>query len=215
MLTRSSFNFRRCFRQGRSPREPEPDGKPDNLGVPYTYLVPAYKGVTKVDDMTVRVDLTPNPVRACGPSVRRRPSSRALNAVAGEGEGIMRLSPGGHGSVQGSLPFEPKPSGWELVPQRRLLGSEAGARIGSIAIIKTDPAALVNDLLSGNIDAMVCAAAGECRPAQGGELCTELLTRRSRLTIWALKHDEGAVRRRSGSPVRELGRWTRRASQRS
>jgi peptide/nickel transport system substrate-binding protein len=51
------YNFRRAFDKTFPANQALTGaGQP---GVPYTYLVPAYKGVTKVDDMTVRVDVTP------------------------------------------------------------------------------------------------------------------------------------------------------------
>src|SRR5260221_594130 len=53
------FNFRRAFDKTFPANQSlTGTGQP---GVPYTYLVPSYKGVTKVDDMTVRVELTPAP----------------------------------------------------------------------------------------------------------------------------------------------------------
>ena len=44
-------------------RRPSSTTFPANQGltIPYQIYVPAYKSVTKVDDMTVRVDVTPAP----------------------------------------------------------------------------------------------------------------------------------------------------------
>jgi peptide/nickel transport system substrate-binding protein len=142
------FNFRRAFDKTFPANQSlTGTGQP---GVPYTYLVPSYKSVTKVDDMTVRVDLTPTPFALRTFST---PATfiESPTAVPAKGKDYP-LSPVGTGPYKVAS-FEPNQR-WELVRNEDYWGPKpAPDRI--IAIIKTDPAALVNDLLSGNIDAMV------------------------------------------------------------
>jgi peptide/nickel transport system substrate-binding protein len=142
------FNLRRAFdKEFPANQALTGGGQP---GVPYTYLVPAYKAVAKVDDMTVRVDLNP------GPNALRTfstPATFMQSPAAVEAKGKdYQLSPAGTGPYKVAS-FQPNQR-WELTRYEEYWGPKpAPDRI--VAIIKPDPAALVNDLLSGNIDAMV------------------------------------------------------------
>jgi peptide/nickel transport system substrate-binding protein len=142
------FNFRRAFDKTFPANQSlTGTGQP---GVPYTYLVPAYKAVNKVDDMTVRVDINPTPfaLRTFSTPATFIESPDAVQAKGKE----YALSPVGTGPYKVAS-FEPNQR-WELVRNDDYWGPKpAPDRV--IGIIKTDPAALVNDLLSGNIDAMV------------------------------------------------------------
>lgn len=142
------FNFRRAFDKTFPANQAITGG--GQPGVPYTYLVPAYKGVTKVDDMTVRVDLNPAPfaLRTFSTPATFMESPAAIEAKGKD----YQLSPVGTGPYKVAS-FQPNQR-WELVRNEEYWGTKpVPDRI--VAIIKTDPAALVNDLLSGNIDAMV------------------------------------------------------------
>ncbi len=142
------FNFRRAFDKTFPANQALVGG--GQPGVPYTYLVPAYKDVTKIDDMTVRVDITPSP------EVLRTFSTPATyiespTAVQAEGADYP-LKPVGTGPYT-VVSFEPNQR-WELARNDNYWGTKPGPdRV--VGIIKTDPSALVNDLLSGNIDAMI------------------------------------------------------------
>jgi peptide/nickel transport system substrate-binding protein len=142
------FNFRRAFDKTFPANQALiGTGQP---GVPYTYLVPAYKDVTKVDDMTVRVDIAPTPFALRTFST---PATFMESPTAVQAEGAdYSLKPVGTGPYK-VVSFEPNQR-WELTRNDDYWGQKpAPDRV--IAIVKTDPAALVNDLLSGNIDAMV------------------------------------------------------------
>ena len=142
------FNLRRAFdKEFPANQAITGGGQP---GVPYTYLVPAYKAVSKVDDMTVRVDLIPAPysLRTFSTPATFMQSPAAIEAKGKD----YQLSPVGTGPYKVAA-FQPNQR-WELVRNEEYWGPKpAPDRI--VAIIKTDPAALVNDLLSGTIDAMV------------------------------------------------------------
>ena len=142
------FNFRRAFDKTFPANQALTGG--GQPGVPYTYLVPAYKDVAKIDDMTVRVDVTPAPftLRTFSTPATFIESPAAVDAKGKD----YQLSPVGTGPYKVAS-FQPNQR-WELVRNDDYWGPKpAPDRV--VAIIKTEPAALVNDLLSGNIDAMV------------------------------------------------------------
>jgi peptide/nickel transport system substrate-binding protein len=147
------FNFRRAFDKTFPANQAlVGTGQP---GVPYTYLVPAYKSVTKVDDMTVRVDINPTPfaLRTFSTPATFMESPTAVQAKGKD----YPLQPSGTGPYKVAS-FVPNQR-WELVRNDEYWGPKpVPDRI--VAVIKTDPAALVNDLLSGNIDAMIAPPPG-------------------------------------------------------
>jgi peptide/nickel transport system substrate-binding protein len=100
--------------------------------------------------MTVRVGVTPAPFTLRTFST---PATFIESPTAVEAEGKdYPLKPVGTGPYKVAS-FEPN-ARWELVRNDDYWGTKpAPDRI--VAIVKTDPSALVNDLLSGNIDAMV------------------------------------------------------------
>jgi peptide/nickel transport system substrate-binding protein len=142
------FNFRRAF----DTTFPANQG----LTIPYKSYVPVYKGVTKVDDMTVRVDINP------GPNALRMfstPATYIQSPTAVQAEGAdYPLNPVGTGPYK-VVSFVPNQR-FELVRNEAYWGDRlAPDRI--IGIIKTDTASLVNDLLGGTIDAMVSPPAAQ------------------------------------------------------
>ena len=135
------YNFRRVFDKTF----------PANAGLTFPYLsyVPAYKSVTKVDDMTVRVDVSPAPntLRTFSTTPTFIQSPTALQAKGKD----YQLTPVGTGPYK-VVSFEPNVR-YELTRYDGYWGPKpAPDRI--VVLRKTDIAALVNDLLSGNIDAM-------------------------------------------------------------
>jgi peptide/nickel transport system substrate-binding protein len=136
------FNFRRSFDKTFPANQ--------GLTIPYLIYVPAYKSVTKVDDMTVRVDVTP------APNTLRSFSTAATyiqspTAVAAKGKDYQ-FSPVGTGPYK-VVSFESNVR-FELTRFDGYWGQKpAPDRI--VVLRKVDLAALANDLLAGNIDAMV------------------------------------------------------------
>jgi peptide/nickel transport system substrate-binding protein len=142
------YNFRRAFDKTF----------PANAGLTFPYLsyVPAYKSVSKVDDMTVRVDVTPAPniMRSFSTAATYIQSPTALQAKGKD----YQLNPVGTGPYT-VVSFEPNVR-YELARYNDYWGQKpAPDRI--IVLRKTDIAALVNDLLSGNIDAMAVPPASQ------------------------------------------------------
>jgi peptide/nickel transport system substrate-binding protein len=142
------YNFRRVFDKTF----------PANAGLTFPYLsyVPAYKSVTKVDDMTVRVDVSPAPniLRTFSTTPTFIQSPTALQAKGKD----YQLTPVGTGPYK-VVSFEPNVR-YELTRYDGYWGLKpAPDRI--IVLRKTDIAALVNDLLSGNIDAMAAPPASQ------------------------------------------------------
>jgi peptide/nickel transport system substrate-binding protein len=135
------FTFQRAFDKS----SPQNQG----LTIPYAFRVP-YKSVTKVDDLTVRVDITPTPlaIRTFSTSTVYMQSPAAVRAKGKD----YHLAPVGTGPYK-IVSFQPNVR-WELARNETYWGPKPDPdRI--IGVQKKDAAALVNDLLSGNIDAMV------------------------------------------------------------
>jgi peptide/nickel transport system substrate-binding protein len=148
------YNFRRVFDKTF----------PANAGLTFPYLsyVPAYKSVTKVDDMTVRVDVSPAPntLRTFSTTPTFIQSPAALQAKGKD----YQLTPVGTGPYK-VVSFEPNVR-YELTRFDGYWGPKpAPDRI--IVLRKTDIAALVNDLLSGNIDAMAAPPASQVDQIRG------------------------------------------------
>jgi len=142
------YNFRRVFDKTF----------PANAGLTFPYLsyVPAYKSVTKVDDMTVRVDVSaaPNTLRTFSTTPTFIQSPAALQAKGKD----YQLGPVGTGPYK-VVSFEPNVR-YELTRYDGYWGPKpAPDRI--VVLRKTDIAALVNDLLAGNIDAMAAPPASQ------------------------------------------------------
>lgn len=135
------FNLQRAFDKS----SPQNQG----LTIPYAFRVP-YKSATKVDDMTVRVDITPTPqaLRTFSTSTVYMQSPTAVQA---KGKDYV-FQPVGTGPYK-VVSFEPNVR-WELARNETYWGEKPDPdRI--VGVQKKDASALVNDLLAGNIDAMV------------------------------------------------------------
>jgi peptide/nickel transport system substrate-binding protein len=142
------YNFRRVFDKTF----------PANAGLTFPYLsyVPAYKSVAKVDDMTVRVDVSPAPntLRSFSTAATFIESPTALQAKGKD----YQLTPVGTGPYT-VVSFEPNVK-YELARYNDYWGPKpVPDRI--IVLRKTDIAALVNDLLAGTIDAMAVPPASQ------------------------------------------------------
>jgi peptide/nickel transport system substrate-binding protein len=154
------YNFRRVFDKSF----------PANAGLTFPYLsyVPAYKSVTKVDDMTVRVDLSPAPntLRTFSTTPTFIQSPAALQAKGKD----YQLSPVGTGPYK-VVSFEPNVR-YELTRFDGYWGPKpAPDRI--VVLRKTDIAALVNDLLAGNIDAMAAPPPSQAEQIRGAGMKVE------------------------------------------
>jgi peptide/nickel transport system substrate-binding protein len=154
------YNFRRVFDKSF----------PANSGLTFPYLsyVPAYKSVTKVDDMTVRVDVSPAPntLRTFSTTPTFIQSPAALQAKGKD----YQLTPVGTGPYK-VVSFEPNVR-YELTRYDGYWGPKpAPDRI--VVLRKTDIAALVNDLLSGNIDAMAAPPASQADQIRGAGMKVE------------------------------------------
>ena len=154
------YNFRRVFDKTF----------PANAGLTFPYLsyVPAYKSVTKVDDMTVRVDVSaaPNTLRTFSTTPTFIQSPAALQAKGKD----YQLTPVGTGPYK-VVSFEPNVR-YELTRYDGYWGPKpAPDRI--VVLRKTDIAALVNDLLSGNIDAMAAPPASQADQIRGAGMKVE------------------------------------------
>jgi peptide/nickel transport system substrate-binding protein len=154
------YNFRRVF----------DNILPANTGqtIPYHSYVPAYKSVTKVDDMTVRVDVSPAPntLRTFSTTPTFIQSPAALQAKGKD----YQLTPVGTGPYK-VVSFEPNVR-YELTRYDGYWGPKpAPDRI--VVLRKTDIAALVNDLLSGNIDAMAAPPASQADQIRGAGMKVE------------------------------------------
>lgn len=154
------FNFRRAF----DTTFPANQG----LTIPYKSYVPVYKGVTKVNDLTVKVD------KSAGPNALRMFSTPATyiqspTAVQAAGKDYP-LKPVGTGPYKVAS-FVPNQR-FELTRNESYWGEKPGPdRI--IGIIKTDIPSLVNDLLGGTIDAMVAPPAAQQAQLKGAGLRVE------------------------------------------
>jgi peptide/nickel transport system substrate-binding protein len=139
------FNFRRVFDKTFAANQ--------GLTVPYLIYVPAYKSVSKVDDMTVKVDVTPTPntLRSFSTAATYIQSPTAVQAKGKD----YAFSPVGTGPYK-VVSFESNVR-FELTRYDSYWGQKpAPDRI--VVLRKVDIAALANDLLAGNIDAMVAPA---------------------------------------------------------
>jgi ABC-type transport system substrate-binding protein len=137
------FNLRRVFDKSH----------PQNLGqaFPYAFYVP-FKSVEKVDEMTVRVSITPTPNAVWYFSFMAT-LMQSPKAVEAKGKDYA-FSPVGTGPYK-IVSFEDKVR-VELARNENYWNTQqrpAPDRI--IILIKSDVAALANDLLSGNIDVMI------------------------------------------------------------
>ena len=154
------YNFRRAFDKTF----------PANAGVTFPYLsyVPAYKAVSKIDDLTVKVDVSPAPntLRSFSTAATYIQSPTALQAKGKD----YQLSPVGTGPYK-VVSFEPNVR-YELTRFDEYWGAKpAPDRI--VVLRKTDVAALVNDLLAGNIDAMAAPPASQVDQIRGAGMKVE------------------------------------------
>ncbi len=154
------YNFRRVFDKTF----------PANAALTFPYLsyVPAYRSVTKVDDMTVRVDVSaaPNTLRTFSTTPTFIQSPAALQAKGKD----YQLSPVGTGPYK-VVSFEPNVR-YELTRYDGYWGTKpAPDRI--VVLRKTDIAALVNDLLAGNIDGMAAPPPSQVDQIRGAGMKVE------------------------------------------
>jgi peptide/nickel transport system substrate-binding protein len=137
------FNLRRVYDKSH----------PANLGqaFPYAFYVP-FKSVDKVDDMTVRVNITPTPNAIWSFSFLAT-LMQSPKAVEAKGKDYA-FSPVGTGPYK-IVSFEDKVR-WEVARYENYWNKQqqpAPDRI--IVLIKSDAAALANDVMSGNIDVII------------------------------------------------------------
>lgn len=153
------FNLRRAFDK-TSPAN-------QGLTIPYAFRVP-YKAATKVDDLTVRVDITPTPsaLRTFSTSTVYMQSPTAVQAKGKD----YQFQPVGTGPYK-VVSFQPNVR-WELARNETYWGQKpAPDRI--VGVQKKDAAALVNDLLAGNIDAMIAPPPANIDQLRGSSMKVE------------------------------------------